>query len=72
MLTMKQARKMYAGREMLSPAFKDKDGTHHRRVNVRAVCTHSFRAWVRAGYAGYAHVSPKLARVLRSDAAAAA
>jgi len=72
MLTMKQARKEFSGREMETPAFKDKDGTHHRRVNRRAPRGPSFKAWVRATYAGVAHVSPKLARILRSDVAAAA
>jgi hypothetical protein len=73
MLTMKQARKEYAGREMVSPAYTDKsDGTHHRRVNRRAARTQSFRAWVRATYRNVAHVSPKLAAILRSAPAAVA
>lgn len=73
MLTMKQARKEYAGREMVSHAFTDKEsGKRHRRVNRRAVRTQSFKAWVRATYANYAHVSPKLARILRETTAAAA
>jgi hypothetical protein len=72
MLTMKQARKEYAGREMVSPASKDKDGTEHRRVNQRAARTQSFRAWVRATYQNYAHVNPKLARILRGSPAAVA
>jgi hypothetical protein len=72
MLTMTQARKEYAGREMVSPTRKDKDGTEHRRVNQRAARALSFRAWARANYTAYAHVSPKLAHILRGPLAAVA
>lgn len=73
MLTMKQARKEYAGRVMERAAYTDKsDGTHHRRVNRRAVRTQPFRAWARATYRNVAHVSPKLAAILRGSQAAVA
>jgi hypothetical protein len=72
MLTMKQARREFAGREMVSPAEFEQGKKTRARVNRREVRTQSFRAWVRATYRSYAHVSPKLARVLRSEPAAAA
>ena len=73
MLTMKQARKEYAGREMVSHAFTDKEsGKEHRRVNRRTVRPVPFKAWARANYTACAHVSPKLARILRGPLAAVA
>lgn len=69
MVTMKQARRKFSGRTMISPAltYTDKDGHKHTqpRKNARFPAGASFRVWARLAYAGASNLSPKLSEIVR-------
>lgn len=67
-ITMKAARAMFANRHTAKPAETDEHGNVTKpRVRKSLVRGRSFRRWARDFYEGEAHLSPKLARVVRVE-----
>jgi hypothetical protein len=74
-VTMRAARKAYAGRTTIAPAQFERvtdpiSGMSHQelkapRLRTRARRTLSFRAWARSEYANEPSLSPKLSRIVR-------
>ena len=72
MITMKQARTMFANRSTVRPAKVEYDQSQgknvlsERRVRTRNQLGTSFRAWAKAYFKTFADTSPKLKEIIVS------